>query len=91
MQMRPRNTFHQNKTFQSNLNNKLKYIRINRKKKRGNRDVFELQTAVATLSKDIGNGEMSIIDLHSQLHFGDEEYFSFYNADSFDQVYEKVF
>ena len=84
----------------SNFNNKkLKYIRINKKKKRGNRDIFELQTAVTTFTKNVGDGgsggstggERSVIDLHSQLHFGDEDYFSFYNTDSFGETYETVF
>ena len=77
--------------FQFQARNKQNYLRIQRTKNRGNRDTFELQTAVVTLRKDSGNGKVDVIDLHSQLHFGNEDYFSLYNDASFNERYQKVF
>jgi len=69
-----------------------KYIRIQpRTVQRGNRRIFELQTAVATFSKTqvVPNNNnntsassqiiSSSIDLHSMLHFAEQQYFQFYN------------
>lgn len=77
--------------FQFEAKSKQQYLRIQRTKSRGNRDTFELQTAVATLRKDLGNGQVDVIDLHSQLHYGNEDYFAFYNDASFNERYQKVF
>jgi hypothetical protein len=68
-----------------------KYIRIQPRNVRGNRRSFDLQTAVTTMSKVLPNGETSVVDLHSQLHFGDDLYFDFYNKDSFQTKYDHVF
>jgi len=43
------------------------------------------------MSKVLPNGETSVVDLHSQLHFGDDLYFDFYNKDSFQTKYDHVF
>lgn len=70
----------------------MKYLRIQPRNVRGNRRVFELQTAVTTLSKILPNGEASTIDLHSQLHFGDDSYFDFYNDEkTFGSKYDNIF
>jgi hypothetical protein len=68
-----------------------KYIRIQPRNVRGNRRTFELQTAVTTISKTLLNGDTSTIDLHSQLHFGDDSYFKFYNEDDFQSKYDQIF
>lgn len=68
-----------------------KYIRIQPRNVRGNRRVFELQTAVTTLSKTLPNGGTATVDLHSQLHFGDDSYFQFYNEKEFQDKYNQVF
>lgn len=72
-------------------NNNIKYIRIQPRNVRGNRRVFELQTAVTTLSKILPNGETATVDLHSQLHFGDESYFDWYNHEAFGSKYDTIF
>lgn len=73
-------------------NKNMKYIRIQPRNVRGNRRIFELQTAVATLAKKLPNGETSVIDLHSQLHFGDDSYFNFYNdEEAFGTKYDNIF
>ena len=70
----------------------MKYIRIQPRNTRGNRRTFELQTAVTTLSKTLDNGDISTVDLHSQLHFGDEAYFQFYNDEQFfGSKYDNIF
>lgn len=72
--------------------NRPKFIRIQPRNSRGNRRVFELQTAVTTLSKTMLNGEKTVIDLHSMIHFGEESYFSFYNDHrAFGSKYQKAF
>ena len=70
----------------------VKYLRIQPRNVRGNRRVFELQTAVTTLSKILPNGDTSTVDLHSQLHFGDDLYFDFYNdEEAFGSNYDNIF
>ncbi|GFH49320.1 hypothetical protein CTEN210_05796 [Chaetoceros tenuissimus] len=70
----------------------VKYIRIQPRNARGNRRIFELQTAVATYSKTLPDSDsISTIDLHSQLHFGDEMYFDYYNTPEFNSKYDNVF
>ena len=81
----------------------LKYLRIKPKRSRNNKErVFELQTAVATMYKKQNEEERqedgrgcscseTEVDLHAQLHFGDEPYFQFYNHDSFQEKYNSVF
>ena len=71
--------------------NDIKYIRIQPRNVRGNRRAFELQTAVTTLSKVLPNGDVSAIDLHAQLHFGDDVYFQLYNEENFQSKYDQVF
>ena len=73
----------------------IKYLRIKPKRSRNNKQrVFELQTAITTLVRknNNNNGIEEVIDLHSQLHFGEEEYFQFYNDDNeFGKEYDQVF
>mmetsp|Transcript_18727 Transcript_18727/g.22954 ORF Transcript_18727/g.22954 Transcript_18727/m.22954 type:complete len:553 (+) Transcript_18727:76-1734(+) len=70
----------------------LKYIRIKPKSSRNNKSrQFELQPAVATLGKTMDDGTEITIDLHSQLHFGEESYFQFYNNVAFTNKYDSVF
>ena len=72
---------------------KQKFLRIQPKNQsRNNKQrIFELQTAVATLSRKNDDGTEVVIDLHSQLHFGEEDYFKFYNDDAFVDNYDNVF
>ena len=56
---------------------------------------IELQTAVHTYEKKVktssGNLETIQVDLHAQVHFGDENYFSFYNDnENFSSSYDRV-
>jgi len=75
-----------------NLQTPTKYIRVQPRNVRGNRRIFELQTAVGTLTKTFPNGEICNVDLHAMLHFGDYDYFHFYNnQQAFGNKYEKVF
>ena len=73
----------------------IKYLRIKPKRSRNNKQrVFELQTAITTLVRknNNNNGIEEVIDLHSQLHFGEEEYFQFYNdKNEFGKEYDQVF
>lgn len=78
--------------FSSSRKATQKFLRIQPKRSRNNkRRVFELQTAVATLGKKNEDGTEVIIDLHAQLHFGEREYFQFYNNDVFVGKYDNVF
>mmetsp|Transcript_16751 Transcript_16751/g.31731 ORF Transcript_16751/g.31731 Transcript_16751/m.31731 type:complete len:555 (+) Transcript_16751:105-1769(+) len=80
------------RAIRRNKKQKLKFIRIVPRNSRGNRRIFELQTAVTTLYKTLPNGGTSIIDLHSQIHFGDGSYFDFYNSEEdFGSNYDKIF
>lgn len=75
-----------------NNNNTFKYIRIDPKTSRSNSRTFELQTAIATFIKKSPNGDStSIIDLYSQLHFGEERYFSTFNQNDFYAKYDSIF
>lgn len=70
----------------------MKFLRIKPKRSRNNKQrVFELQTAVATLGKKNQDGTDVTIDLHAQLHFGEDGYFQFYNDEAFVNNYDKVF
>jgi hypothetical protein len=58
------------------------YLRWNK----DNTDSFwKMQTAVTTFQR--GN---QMVELHAQLHFGDEDYFNFYNSADFDQKHDSV-
>lgn len=58
------------------------YLRWNK----DNTDNFwKMQTKVTTFQR--GN---QTVELHAQLHFGDEDYFNYYNSADFDQKYESV-
>lgn len=67
-----------------------KFLRIRHRNARGSRRILELQTAVVSMSKKLPNGKTSVIDLHSMLHFGDEQYFEFYSNEDYFK-YDKVF
>lgn len=71
-----------------------RFLRIKPSMRNGKR-VFELQTAVQTFEKPIirssGMMETASVDLHAQVHFGDEEYFAFYNdQNKFSSRYDRV-
>lgn len=67
-----------------------KFLRIRPRNARGSRRLLELQTAVVSMVKTLPNGKNSSIDLHSMIHFGDEEYYSYFNnQDEF--KYDNVF
>eukprot|EP00586_Coscinodiscus_wailesii_P008073 CAMPEP_0172523524 /NCGR_PEP_ID=MMETSP1066-20121228/293707_1 /TAXON_ID=671091 /ORGANISM="Coscinodiscus wailesii, Strain CCMP2513" /LENGTH=413 /DNA_ID=CAMNT_0013306603 /DNA_START=249 /DNA_END=1490 /DNA_ORIENTATION=+ len=67
---------------------KQRYIRIKPSSDESSRRL-ELQTCVATFEK-IVNGEKVSVDLHSQVHFGDETYFRYYNDPEFSSRYDRV-
>ena len=70
----------------------LKFLRIRPRRSRNNkRRIFELQTAVATMTKKLDDGTEIKVDLHAQLHFGEKGYFQFYNDAQFDDEYDNVF
>eukprot|EP00986_Skeletonema_menzelii_P016718 scaffold15585_cov162-Skeletonema_menzelii.AAC.11 len=59
------------------------YIRI---QKRGRH--YDVQTAVTTFRKKI---DKTTVELHSQIHFGDESYFNYFNDEGqFGSLYDKV-
>ena len=59
------------------------YIRI---QKRGRH--YDVQTAVTTFQK---KNEKTTVDLHSQIHFGDSNYFNYFNDEGqFGSLYDKV-
>ena len=66
----------------SDSESKKKYVRIQPKTLNSGRNV-ELQTAVTTMSKTMTYPNQQTIhltiDLHAQIHFGQNDYFSFYN------------
>lgn len=66
------------------------FIRLQSRTVRGSRQLFELQTAVTTFSKVDKNGESQTIDLHAQLHFGEQDYFEYYNSKEFSSLYDAV-
>jgi len=60
------------------------YIRI---QKRGRH--YDVQTAVTTFRNK--SGEKTKVELHSQIHFGDESYFNYFNDENqFGSLYDKV-
>lgn len=65
------------------------YIRI---QKRGRH--YDVQTAVTTFRKKSStnnNKEKTTVELHSQIHFGDESYFNYFNDErQFGSLYDKV-
>ena len=64
------------------------YIRI---QKRGRH--YDVQTAVTTFRKksSYNNNEKTTVELHSQIHFGDESYFNYFNDEQqFGSLYDKV-
>ncbi|KAL7469917.1 hypothetical protein ACHAXS_010166 [Conticribra weissflogii] len=65
----------------------LPYVRI---QKRGRH--YDVQTAVTTFQKPSAPGEIPIsVDLHAQIHFGDDSYFQHFNDPSnFESLYDKV-
>ncbi len=76
----------------STRKNPLKFLRIYPRSSRNNKQrVFELQTAVATMTKKFDDGTEIKVDLHAQLHFGEKGYFQFYNDKQFDEKYDNVF
>ena len=78
--------------FPSTRKAPLKYLRIQPRRSRNNKQrIFELQTAVATMSKKLEDGSEVTIDLHAQLHFGENNYFQFYNDKAFGDKYDNIF
>jgi hypothetical protein len=66
------------------------FIRLQSRTVRGSRQSFELQTAVTTFSRVDENGESQTIDLHAQLHFGEQDYFDYYNSKEFSSLYDAL-
>ncbi len=80
----------------------MKYVRVQPRTTRGNRRVFELQTAVTSFyrqnnpnnnSNNSNNNNNSVqVDLHAQLHLADESYYQYYNDhNTFTSNYQNVF
>lgn len=67
-----------------------KYIRMVPRKVRGSRQCFELQTAVTTFERRTKDGSYQQVVIHSQLHFGSQEYFDYYNTKEFRGQYDRV-
>ena len=61
-------------------NNDYSYLRWNKSNDNNHNHKWELQTAVTVLEHPTKN---HTLELHAQLHFGDEEYFSYYNTRDF--------
>jgi len=72
-----------------------RYLRIKPVEINGKR-FFLFQTAIQTFEKQIidqesGKSKTVTLDLHAQVHFGDHQYFEFYNsADQFSSRYDRV-
>ena len=66
------------------------FLRIQSRTVRGSRQWFDLQTAVITFSRMNESGERQVIDLHAQLHFGEQDYFDFYNSKDFASLYDCI-
>jgi len=71
-----------------------RFLRIKPTIKNGKRR-FELQTATQTFEKKIlrssGIAETVNVDLHAQVHFGDKDYFAYYNdPNQFSSRYDRV-
>lgn len=68
-----------------------KFIRLVPRTVRGSRQCFDVQTAVTSFERrNPTTGEKEQIDLHSQLHFGEQDYFEYYSSKEFENSYDKV-
>ena len=67
-----------------------KYVRLVPRTVRGSRQCFEVQTAMTTFERTLPEGGKQQVDLHAQLHFGDQDYFDYYNSDEFGSQYDGV-
>ena len=73
----------------SNRNDQDRFIRI-RKGEGDHGRTFELQTCVRRFSRREPDGSITNVDLHAQVHFGDQKYFQFYNSEKFESQYDNV-
>ena len=69
-----------------------RFIRIQKKDTfgTGKNDSFDLQTCVRRYSRRNSNGSVTFVDLHAQVHFGEKEYFDYYNSEEFSSKYNYV-
>jgi hypothetical protein len=58
-----------------------------RKKNRAND--WDMQTKVTTFRRG-GGSDQTVVELHAQLHYGDTEYYNFWNSDEFNHKFDKV-
>jgi hypothetical protein len=69
---------------------KRSYVRLLPRTARGNRRMFELQTAVTTMERTTNNQKQTM-ELHAQIHFGEEDYFAHYNSPEFMSRFNSVY
>jgi len=74
----------------SSIGSSLKHIRLVPRTVRGSRQCFEVQTAVTTFERVSPEGKKEQVDLHAQLHFGEQDYFGYYNSNEFENSYDGV-
>jgi hypothetical protein len=67
-----------------------RFIRIQPRRSRGSRQSFELQTAVVRFERSNRKGAKERVDLHAQVHYGNDEYFDYYNSHEFNKIYDNV-
>lgn len=68
-----------------------KFIRLVPRTVRGSRQCFDIQTAVTSFERIAPiTGERQQIDLHAQLHFGQEDYYAYYSSIEFGDDYDGV-
>ena len=66
------------------------FVRIQSRTCLGSRQCFELQTAVTSFTKVNEEGKRQSIDLHAQLHFGEKDYFDYFNTEEFSSSYDSI-
>lgn len=67
-----------------------RHVRLRARSLRGSRRRFELQTAVTTFRMNRPSGEVTSLDLHAMVHFGDSSYFDYYDSRGFEEKYDRV-
>lgn len=80
-----------NKPRRKNSKHNKHYVRLLPRSTRGNRQYFELQTAVTTMERtDPATNKKQTVELHAQIHFGEDEYFSYYNSPEFQSNFDSI-
>jgi hypothetical protein len=71
--------------YPSNIGMNQDFVRI-KTKNGGNKRVLEIETRITTFERN----DNDILELHSQIHFGSQEYFEYYNSDEFSSRFDRV-